>query len=148
MLDVKTGQKRDLIWHPGGAIHGGRLSPDGRWVTFMLVNSDSRVIYVASLENAGGKSESWIRVSGEGRAESSFWSPDGNIVYVHQGDALWARKLHPVTKAPAGDAVLVQRLPGPRFSALFSANGLTKDTLYFVMVETTSNIWLADPAGR
>ena len=148
MLDVKTGQKRDLIWHPGGAIHGGRLSPDGRWVTFMLVNSDSRVIYVASLENAGGKSELWIRVSGEGRAESSFWSPDGNIVYVHQGDALWARKLHPVTKAPAGDAVLVQRLPGPRFSALFSANGLTKDTLYFVMVETTSNIWLADPAGR
>ncbi len=147
VYDLATGRKRDLAWHPTGHIHNLRFSRDGRWITFTLVAEASRVIYVAAVDN-GGKPESWKRVSGEGPADSSFWSPDGNLIYIHQEDALWARKLDPWTKAPVGDAFLVQRLNGPRFSAIFSVNGLTKDALYFTMDEMTSNIWLADPAGR
>ena len=105
------------------------------------------MIYVASLEGVG-KPDTWIRISGEGQAESSFWSPDGNLLYIHQADALWARKLRPDTKAPIGNAFLVQRFASPRYQPRFSANGLTKDRLYFTMEETTANIWIADPVAR
>ncbi len=146
-FDLATGRKRDLAWHPTGHIHNLRFSRDGRWITFTLVAEASRVLYVAAVNN-GGKPESWIRVSAEGQADSSFWSPDGNLLYMHREGVLWARKLHPETKTPLGEPFPVQELNGPRFSAIFSANGLTANALYFMMDETTSNIWLADPAAN
>ncbi|MFN0171359.1 MAG: hypothetical protein ACKV22_33505 [Bryobacteraceae bacterium] len=149
-VNLATGEKRDVASHPTADVHNARISPDGRWITFTLVGVGTRVIYVASLgDGAGGKPESWIRISAEGRAQSSFWSPDGNLLYIHQGDALWGRKLQPVTKTPIGEPFLVQRFNGPRFSAVFSSNGFAKNALYFMMQETTSNIWIADPvSGR
>ena len=148
-VDLATGEKRDVVWHPTADIHNGRISPDGRWITFTLVGEARRVIYVASLvDGGGGKPESWIRISGESQARSSFWSPDGNLLYIHDGGALWARRLQLGTKTPIGEPFLVQRFNGPRFSPLFSANGLAKDALYFLMLETTSNVWIADPVIR
>lgn len=148
-VEIATGRRQDLAWHPSLHIHNGRISPDGRWITFTAVGEATRVVYVASLENGGGgQPESWIRISGEGQATSSFWSPDGNLLYIHQGDVLLARKLRPETKQPMGDAFVVQRFNGPRVSAIFSADGLTRDALYFMLEETTSNIWLADPVVR
>ncbi|MFN0171768.1 MAG: hypothetical protein ACKV22_35590, partial [Bryobacteraceae bacterium] len=84
---------------------------------------------------------------GDGPAESSFWSPDGGLLYYHQADALWARKLRPDTKTPIGEAVLVKRFDG-RNRPLSSANGISKDALYFLMEETTANVWLAEPMKR
>lgn len=52
-IDLTTGQKRDVAWHPTAHIHNGRISPDSRWITFMLVSEGSRVIYVASLPTEG-----------------------------------------------------------------------------------------------
>lgn len=146
-FDLATGRKRDLAWHPTGHIHNLRFSRDGRWITFTLVGEATRIVYVAGV-NDGGKPASWIRVSAEGLVDSSFWSPDGNLLYVHQGDALWARRLQPDTKIPAGDPFLVHRMHGPRFSAIFSTNGLTANALYFMMDEVTSNIWLAEPSAK
>lgn len=31
---------------------------------------------------------------------------------------------------------------------LSSANGISKDALYFLMEETTANVWLAEPMKR
>jgi serine/threonine protein kinase len=147
-VDLTTGQVRDVVRHPTADIHSGRISPDGRWITFTVVTAGSRVIYVASLDDGGGgKPESWIRISGEGPADSSFWSPDGNLLYISQGGALWARRLRPDTKAPIGEAFVVQRFDGTRYRPNFSANPVTKDALYFTMQETTANIWLAEPSA-
>ena len=105
--------------------------------------------YIASLENGrGGKPETWIRVSGDGLAQSSFWSLDGNLLYIHESHALWIRKLDSKKKTPLGAPALVRRFDGPRYRPGFSANGITKKALYFTARETTSNVWIADPRGR
>jgi hypothetical protein len=49
-----------------------------------------------------------------------------------------------VTKKPSGGVFLVHQFDGKRYQPQFSANGLTKDTLYFALEETTANIWLAE----
>lgn len=146
IVDLGSGQKIDVVWHATGDIHNVRISPDGRWITFTLVMEGSRVIYVAPVA-AASKPEAWIRISDEIPAQTSFWSPDGNLLYVHRDGALWAHKLRQDTKTPAGDAILVQRFDG-RFRPFFSADGITRDALYFPMIETTANIWIADPVGR
>jgi Tol biopolymer transport system component len=145
-IDLATGKQEELVVHPTGNIHNGRYSPDGKWIMFTLVEEAARVIYVTSVEN-GKKPEAWIRLSGESVARSSFWSPDGNLVYIHQLGVLMARRLDAASKTPVGEAFVVQRL-GPAFSPLFSANGMSTDSLYFLALETSSNIWIADPMGR
>ena len=148
-IDAATGQKQELVVHPTANIHNGRFSPDGRWMTFTLVSEGSRVIYITSLENgAGTKPETWIRITADGMAQSSFWPPDANLLYIHQPDGLWARKLHPATKIPDGEPFLVHPLSGPGFAPIFSANGMSPNALYFMALETTSNIWIADPMNR
>ena len=135
--------------HPTANIHNGRFSPDGRWMTFTLVSEGSRVIYITSLENgAGTKPETWIPITANGMAQNSFWPPDANLLYIHQPDGLWARKLHPATKIPDGEPFLVHPLSGLGFAPIFSANGMSPNALYFMALETTSNIWIADPLNR
>ncbi|MFN0168750.1 MAG: winged helix-turn-helix domain-containing protein [Bryobacteraceae bacterium] len=146
-VDLSSGTKRDILSHPTAVPQSCRISPDGRWLTFTLTDTGSRVVYVAAFED-GGKPESWIRISGEGQANDSFWSTDGNLLYIHQADTLWARKLRPGVKTPMGDPFVVQRFDGPRYRPRFSAKGFAKNALYFTMEETRGNVWLAEPVAQ
>lgn len=146
-IDVATGRKEDLIVHPTGDVHNGRFSPDGRWLTLTLVTEGNRSVYITSIGN-GAKPENWIRIQGEGMPQSSFWSADGNLLYIHMPGGLWAVKLDAVTKMPVGERFLVRQLGGPSFVPLFSPNGNSAQELYFMALETSANIWIADPVSR
>jgi Tol biopolymer transport system component len=149
-FDLATRQIQDAVWHSTADIFNGRISPDGKWLAFTCVTEAKRpVVYIAKLDGSqGGKPESWIPIA-EGPF-NSFWSPDGNLLYFHSPERgeLAARKLHPETRMPLGDPFIVQRFQATRQFPLFSAKGMVKDALYFVMSESTSNIWLADPVGK
>ncbi|MFN7937097.1 MAG: hypothetical protein U0R19_27485 [Bryobacteraceae bacterium] len=143
-VDIATGKKRDLIRHEKAVPTNARISPDGRWITLTLVATGQRDIYVSRMED-GTQPELWIRISRQGQADNSFWSTDGNLLYIQQSDALWAQRLAPKTKTPLGEPILVKRFDGPRYRPRFSASGLARTALYFTMEETTSNVWIADP---
>jgi hypothetical protein len=113
-------------------------------------------IYVAPL-NADEQAEDlgWIRLTDDLHFDwKPCWAPNGEWVYFGAIGAgfggIRAQRVHSETKQPIGEPkkiyhVLTGRYHPPRLagSVGFSA---ARDRLIFTMVDTTGNVWLAEPA--
>ena len=82
-----------------GSTWGGRLSRDGKWLAYYVLNSGTFEVYVTSFPEAGTP-----RLIAEGTDPS--WKPDGNEIYYRRGPRLMAAR---VDKA-AGVKVLASRV--------------------------------------
>ena len=71
-----------------GAIWGGRLSPDGRWLIYYTLEKGSFQVYVTTFPDGGAR---WL-VSEEGGRDPT-WAPDGSTVYYRNGDRLMAARV-------------------------------------------------------
>ncbi|HEX7878914.1 MAG TPA: protein kinase [Candidatus Eisenbacteria bacterium] len=126
---------------PGGATepwavgpepeYGANLSPDGRWVAYMVQRTGGDEAFVRPLEGPGGP---WSVAAGE--SGEPFWSRDGRLLYLQTERAVYAyavgggsqfelgaprllfRKRMQETLCPAPDgrflAILPNRTSGPR----------------------------------
>jgi eukaryotic-like serine/threonine-protein kinase len=71
-----------------GAIWGGRLSPDGRWLTYYTLENGNFQVYVTTFPEGGAR---WL-ISEEGGRDPS-WGPDASAVYYRSGDRLVAARI-------------------------------------------------------
>ena len=71
-----------------GAIWGGRLSPDGRWLTYYTLEKGNFQVYVTTFPEGGAR---WL-ISEEGGRDPS-WGPDASAVYYRSGDRLMAARI-------------------------------------------------------
>jgi Tol biopolymer transport system component len=69
-----------------GSTWGGRLSRDGKWLAYYLLNAGTFEIYVTPFPEQGSR-----RLITEGTDPS--WSPDGNEIYYRNGPRLMAARL-------------------------------------------------------
>lgn len=90
-----------------GAIWGGRLSPDGRWLAYYTLESGSFEVYVTPFPEGRPR---WL-ISNEGGRDPS-WGPDGTEVYYRSGDRLVAARID----TTAGVRVLARRIMLAPFS--------------------------------
>lgn len=152
-IDVLTGETAHLFDLPGPDLPA--LSPDGRWVSFNLLESHPVFsIYVAPLRNgiAAPRSE-WIKATTDRYATRSRWFPGSDMLYfISERDGfrcLRAQRLHPETKRPVGEQLDVLSLHDKKRSLIEAwPHGLAADRLYVQVRENHSNIWLAEPVGR
>ena len=102
-LDLKDGNKPIPVVH-GPAWEGkGQISPDGRWITYMSMESGRDEIYVRPFLRSGEK----VRVSVV-RGDEPRWRRDGKeIVFVGEQSSLFAV---PVTTTPTFKAGTPQKL--------------------------------------
>ena len=156
LVDVAARKTTVLAEHATLLLHPGRISPDGRWFSFFATNTTvTRQIYVAPFRtDSEVKENEWIPVT-EGKTldREPRWSPDGNLIYfLSERDGfrcIWAKRLEPASKKPAGDAFPVYHVHSARPSLDVGTdtalNGLTVTAakVYVTMSETTGNIWLA-----
>jgi Tol biopolymer transport system component len=81
--DEGRGKSRDVYLPPGerSMAHHSYLSPDGRWVLIVQMDSRGDILPCRVVTFQGGGD---VRVVGppEGMCISGAWSPDGNWVYV------------------------------------------------------------------
>jgi Tol biopolymer transport system component len=144
---VAADRSRDLMCQ--------RFSPDGRWISFMAVDSarrDVSTLYV--MPASGGR---WIPVSaGDTYDDKPRWSPDGRVLYylsARDGTLnLWGRRFDPASGTAVGDAFRVTsfRATGPtlprdlaRVEIAIAAN-----RLFVPITEASGTIWMLDGVQR
>jgi Tol biopolymer transport system component len=152
LLDAKTGKPSPLLSHPEWDLVRGQISPDGHWVAFTLRTDATRSgTSISPFRNGtGADQKEWITITdGEGADVSPTWSPDGNLLYFVTGrkefQDLWAIRLNPETKHPAGEPFEVLSFHSARRPLVSSfGKAVTKDALFWAMQEFTGNIWVAE----
>jgi serine/threonine protein kinase len=151
LLDVATRKLTTLLKHDRFPIYAPKLSPDGKWVAFQVVDKPtSRTIYAARMESP----QDWSPLTdGLSMDRNPYWSPDGNLLYfLSERDTfrcIWAQRLQPDTKRRLGapfavahfhDAVRsMMNLDGPAQVSI----SVGPDRLVFSMGISVANIWLA-----
>jgi hypothetical protein len=83
IMSLTNGAPRRVVGP--GAIWGGRLSPDGRWLAYYSLEKGNFQVYVTTFPEGGAR---WL-VSEEGGRDPT-WGPDGSTVYYRSGDRLMA----------------------------------------------------------
>jgi Tol biopolymer transport system component len=144
-----------LTAHPTQHLTAPNLSPDGKWLTFHLVDSLTRQIFVTPYTGQWTPPSTWIPITdGKALDREPRWSADGNRIYfLSDRDGfrcIWARDLNPSTKTPVGSIRPVLHLHNSRLSLLHVANtgnvGISPvgDKLIFSMGELTGNLWMTE----
>jgi len=159
MYDVAGGKSVVLAPRPPDTVlSGGRFSPDEKWMAFHAVQTrlGTTQVWIARIDGAPVPQSDWIAVtSGEFEERDPVWSPGGNLLYfLSDRDGfrcVWARKLDPATKRPAGDAFAVahfhsarrslQRIPG---GAGMIGLSVVPGRMALAFGELTGNIWLEE----
>jgi Tol biopolymer transport system component len=153
-IDTASGQKTELLNadHP---IAQARLAPDGSWLLFAEASGPLRTkLWIAPLNRALPVPQAeWILVrdAERGYTRQASWAPDGNLIYmISEQDAfrcIWAQRLD-TRKQPAGPPLPVKHFHGslsmmPIQQAFEIGLNATRDRLFFSLVESSGNIWLA-----
>jgi hypothetical protein len=97
IMELNEGRPRRVVG--SSSIFGGRLSPDGRWLTYYSIDSGNFEVYVTPFPEGG---TNWLI----GGGTDPTWGPDGNEVYYRAGARLVAARIDKT----AGVRVLSQRI--------------------------------------
>jgi Tol biopolymer transport system component len=142
---------------PNAAPFSARFSPDDKWISFHTLSSAStRRVFVAPFAGSGTiDSAKWIPVTdGNTLDREAYWSPDGRLLYfLSDRDGfrcIWAQRLDPDTKRPAGAAFTVHHLHHAKRSIANvgqspAAVGLSvaEGKLIFALGELTGHIFMS-----
>jgi tricorn protease-like protein len=153
LVDTESGRRSQITTRVAGAC----LSWDDQWMAcYRAAEQPGRSrVFAVPIRKAGPTPENeWVAVtSGEFSDAIPRFSPDGRVLYfmsLRDGfGCLWAQRLDPATKKPAGRPFTVQhfhtarRSPGsvrPGHRAISVARNMLVST----MEERTGNIWMAE----
>ncbi len=82
-----------------GSTWGGRLSRDGKWLAYYVLNSGAFEVYATPFPDGGAR---WLIAEGTDPA----WGPDGSEIYYRSGPRLMAARI----EKPAGVKVVATRV--------------------------------------
>ena len=152
-LDLKTRQFRPIV---EADAHAPRASWDDRWLTFYLYSlamPGRTTAYILPVREGGATPKSeWIEATdGTSNDVVPEFSPNGNLLYFQSERdgfrCLWALRLDPGTKRPAGAPFPVYHFHSARQSPIYApggtaANAVARDKAVYTSVERTGNIWM------
>ena len=154
-VDAASGQQQVVLADPHYPIHAVVFSPDQRWIAMHYAPDPGapRAIYLSPVHDGHvADKREWIPVMDRpGRQTRPWWSPDGNVLYFLSTSGgkqeIWAQRLQPETKHPAGEPFRIYGPPGERYSistGTWFGPGIGPKNLIFPMREETGNIWIAE----
>jgi len=166
---LSTGAQTPVLTGPRGKVLDARLSPDDRWLAFVVAAPDRPIeTYVARVGDPSSSQDSWLRIPiGRSYADvwwftrpptfrrvrnlSPLWDAGGDLLYYVSDrdghDCIWAQWLDPRTKQPKGEPYLLRHLHRTAISAatlggpVFLAGAA--DRLFFPEWTNSSNLWTA-----
>ena len=157
-FDIATGEKTPVLEARSGKIIDPALSPDDRWIAFVLGKPDGRAaMCIAPLALSPAPEKEWILLFEDNHyLGSPAWSADGNsLYYLSERDGfccVWVQRLLPKSKKPEGDARGIYHAHQARFGLNFPmGNGslaVANNKLALWMSEATGNIYMAIPKKK
>jgi dipeptidyl aminopeptidase/acylaminoacyl peptidase len=136
----------------------GRYSPDGRWVSFVVVTNDGRgqlQMGVVPSDTRGGST--WIRLAADHAwPDKPRWSPDGRTIYFVSRSAsgyfaLRGLRFDPERGVQTGEPFLIKAFDSPRWHIDPNPTpmeiGVAKGTLALPMRSVKGSIWMLSMAG-
>ena len=146
---------RVIASDPAKNLFEKRFSPDGRWITFIAVeSSDAGVSTIFVMPASGGR---WTPMT-EGLAydDKPHWGPDGSTLYfVSNRDGLfnvWGRRFDGATGTPSGASFRVTSFSSPRqtISPQLSRMqiAVTARHLFLPITETSGELWMLENVDR
>ena len=152
--NLSTGSRLSILKAADGHVLDADLSPDDRWVVFVLGKpSGANALYVVPVGQSPVSHKEWIQVADEDfLLDSPRWSADGNLLYfVSERDGrpcIWAQPMHPQTRKPTGSALEIYHEKRARYAAAgpkrWQAISVARDKLIALRCNATGNIWLAN----
>ena len=154
MLDLETHQVNRIVW-AGEDLSGPRLSPDGRWVSFVAkMGEHSWQTFVAPVWQ--GKllgSFDWVPITPVSDSfHFAFWSPHGDLLYIltargGSGNLRWlqAQRLDAETKRPIGDVMPVYEfddLLTPEMDPIWNTVSAVGNRIILELGGVSTNIWI------
>lgn len=148
-----TGRTTTLLHSTESALFSPSISPDGKWLALIVRKppEDHRVAVIPLREGKAAPQPDWIPVTEPGGwVDKPRWSANGDVIYyVSDRDGfvcIWAQRLDPATKKPAGAPAAVAHFHRGRNSlgSVFALDmSAARDKLVFNLSEVSGNIWLA-----
>ena len=158
-LNTSSGEKSAFLNRPHKVLGRAQISPDCRWVAFVLRAGALAQLWVVPFrDGAQPRDDEWIAVTnGERQDAFPYWSPDGNLLYFESDRdgslCVWAQHLDDLTKQPVGPAFAVQHFHDVRrslanFPIPMFGLAVARDRIVLSLGERTGNIWMAEPEKR
>jgi Tol biopolymer transport system component len=154
LFDLRMRRRTPFLVSGKYSLFQSRLSPDQRWLAFFSLTEygEGGIFISPVLDRAAADEGHWMRIGQRGVwHDKPRWSPDGRYLYfVAEQDGfrcVYAQRLDPSTKRPAGPPVGVHHLHSARLSMGNIGYGqleigFAADKLVFNLGELTGNIWM------
>jgi Tol biopolymer transport system component len=153
-LDLASGSATTLLDDPDFETFQAHFSHDRRWVVFNATPNDrkSSRIYIVPFRTAPVPRSEWIPVTLGDWDDKPRFSSDDRLIFFVSGPPgtphrLWAQKLNSDMR-PNGKPVAVYSPANGRSVMTGSEISVGPHLIAFGQIESTGNIWLAEPAKK
>lgn len=151
-VSAGTGERRRLLGDPNILVTDASLSPDGRWLAFVIKRkgTDGQKGFVAPLGDELSNENGWIPITQEPFNLVLSWAEQQLLLYYFGSDGnsfrcLWAQPLIPTSHRPNGNPSVVQHFHKVQQSPLGGSSiAVSQDKLVVNLTDTQSNIWMAE----
>jgi Tol biopolymer transport system component len=150
-LDVESGQTQRVLAHSQYSLFPRSVSPDGKWISFGVDRGKQGVVLALAPFRPGDPppESEWVYLT-DGSSNDVYprWSPDCNTIYFSSDRegliALFAQRLNPQTKHPAGRPTAIYRFgkPSLRMNPAAMWISVAADRIAFSLEELKGNIWM------
>jgi len=154
LLDLATRKVNRVVW-AGQDLSGPRLSPDGRWVSFVARMGEHKwqtVVAPVWQERLLSSSE-WVPITPVSNSfHFAFWSANGDLIYILTAHAaggnlrfLEVQRLDAETKRPIGDTVPVHEFDDmlvPGMDPIWNTVAVAGNRIILELGGVSTNIWI------
>lgn len=153
-LDVASGQKAPFLSDGVHDLDQAQISPDGRWVSFVVRLSPGQTQISTAAVHGGvaAKSSDWIvTVAGKGWNDKPRWSADSRTIYFYSTrdgfPCIWRQRMESGNGHPVGEPLSFLELHDPEFSLTEVSRGafnlsVSRNLMVLNIATSKSNIWL------
>ena len=154
LLDLATRKVNRVVW-AGQDLSGPRLSPDGRWVSFVARMGEHKwqTFVAPAWPEKLLSSPEWVPITPVSDSfHFAFWSANGDLIYILTAHAaggnlrfLEAQRLNAQTKRPIGVTVPVYEFDdsrAPGMDPIWNTVAVAGNRIILELGGVSTNIWI------